>query len=246
MIRAYRSVRDVASAIAAASEMAMEAYRSARITDEPHITDRLLQAVEMTVNGGATAAHGALTYDHPPALRSPLAEDDASPYRPRGLLIWQAHTLRSGSRSAAHEKRFGADVLGVLTINTPAYRATKGFLAQAKRAEPGVPFSKSRWGGLIDQCDKMLAVTPDSFVMAYSKKWGVSFFSAQAVRSFSGRDLYELYDMSVRSFFERHIESFIGDRRLNAPNIHVLERLHLDEAPRASAHVLHLQASESE
>jgi hypothetical protein len=93
---------------------------------------------------------------------------------------------------------------------------------------------------------KMLAVTPDSFVMVYSKKWGVSFFSAQAVRSFSGRDLFQLYGMSVRSFFEKHIESFIGDGRLDAPSISVLERLHPDEDPRPSAHVLHLQASESE
>jgi hypothetical protein len=143
MIRDYRSVRKVASAIANAGEMAMEAHRTARVTDEPHITDRLMQAIEMTVNG----TDPVLGY------RLPL-EDQASPYRRRGGLIWQAHTLRSGSRSAAHEKRFGADVLGVLTINTPAYRATKGFLAQAKRAEPRVPFSKSRWDGLMGQCER--------------------------------------------------------------------------------------------
>ena len=179
MIRDYRSVREVASAIANAGEMAMEAYHSARVTDEPHITDRLMQAIEMTVNGT----------DPVPGYRL-LFEGAATPYRRYGGLIWQAHTLRSGSRSAAHEKRFGADVLGVLTINTPAYRATKGFLAQAKRAEPGVPLWKSRWDGLMGQCERMLAVTPDSFVMVYSKKWGISFFSAQAVRSFSGRDIF--------------------------------------------------------
>jgi hypothetical protein len=51
MIRDYCSVRELATAIANAGEMAMEAYRSARVTDEPHITDRLMQAIEMTVNG---------------------------------------------------------------------------------------------------------------------------------------------------------------------------------------------------
>jgi hypothetical protein len=235
MIRDYRSVREVASAIAVAGEMAMEAYRSARVTDEPHITDRLMQAIEITVNGT----------DPVPAIRFPLA-DGASSYRPRGTLIWQAHTLRSGSGSAAHEKRFGADVLGVLTINTPEYRVAKGFLAQAKRAEPGAALSKARWDGLMGQCEKMLTISPDSFVIAYSKRRGVKFFSAEAVRSFSGRDLFQLYNMGIRSFFERNIESFIGDRLLDAPNIGVLERLHLDEVLRPSAHVLHLQASERE
>jgi hypothetical protein len=123
MIRDYRSEREIASAIANAGEMAIEAYRSARVTDEPHITDQLMQAIEMTVNGT----------DPAPRYRLPL-KDEASSYRRLSGLIWQAHTLRSGSRSAAHEKRFGADVLGVLAINTPAYRATKGFLAQAKES----------------------------------------------------------------------------------------------------------------
>ena len=72
--------------------------------------------------------------------------------------------------------------------------------------------------------------------------------SAQAVAAFEGRDLFALYDIGVRSFFERHLQSFIGDRRLDRPEIETLERLEADEPEdeRPSEHVLHLAATEVE
>jgi hypothetical protein len=105
MIRDYRSVREVASAIANAGEMAMEAYCSARVADEPHITDRFMQAIEMTMNGGATAtlAFSLRAVDHLPAFRV-RAEDEVSRYRPHGPLIWQAHTVRSGPEMVYSKK----------------------------------------------------------------------------------------------------------------------------------------------
>ena len=211
----------------------MEGYRRHRFIDEPHITDRLMGAIETKING-MTRAHLAMPLPFGGGVRMPLQ--------------WQAMTLRAGPASAAHEQRFGADILGVLTIRTRDYRNPKGFLAQAKRAEPGASFNSREWRRLRRQCEKMLTVTPDAFVIAYSRSRGVRFFSAQAVSSFEGRDLFKLYDLSVRSFFERHLQSFIGDRRLDKPEIETLERLQADEPEdqRPSEHVLHLTATEME
>jgi hypothetical protein len=192
-----------------------------------------MAAIETKING-MTRAHLAMPLPFGRGLRMPLQ--------------WQAMTLRAGPASAAHEQRFGADILGVLTIGTRDYRNAKGFLAQAKRAEPGASFNHREWIRLRRQCEKMLAVSPDAFVIAYSRSKGVRFFSAQAVASFEGRDLFELYDIGVRSFFERHLQSFIGDRRLDKPEIETLERLQADEPEdeRPSEHVLHLTATEVE
>jgi hypothetical protein len=90
----------------------------------------------------------------------------------------------------------------------------------------------------------MLAVTPDAFVIAYSKRQGVRLFSALAARSLRERDLFQLYSMSPLAFFERHFQSFIGDKRLDQPDISVLERLHAEETEdvRPSSHVIKFTA----
>lgn len=226
MIQLYRSVRPVASAIAAAAETAIDAYCKGRVTDEPHITDRMMSAIENHVNG----------------ISSPAS---AAPGRGKKLK-WRAMTLRAGSGSAAQERLFGADVMGVLTISTSDFALSKGFLAQAKRAEPGEAFSRSEWERLQGQCEAMLAVTPDSFVLVYSKSNGARFFSAQAVRAYSGQDIFKLYNTGVRTFFERHITSFVGDPRLDCPHINTLERIQRDIDSRQPGYLLSLKAHEVE
>ncbi len=153
-------------------------------------------------------------------------------------------TLRAGSGSGAHEKRFGADILGVFAAELPNYNITKGFLAHAKRAEPSMNFSRHEWERLTEQCDRTLAVTSDAFVIAYSKRQGVRFFSALAARSLRERDRFQLYSMSPRALFERHFQSFIGDERLDRPDISVLQRLHAEETAdvRPSSHVIKFTA----
>jgi hypothetical protein len=247
MLREYRTVRAIASVIANAGEKAIDAYREARVTDEPHITDRLLGAIETAVAASPLARDYRLAAS-PDDLDSAKEDDSPAAAAPGRGLVWQAMTLRAGSGSAAHEKRHGADLLGVLTIETPEYRVAKGFLAQAKRAEPGIPFSVAEWKRLQEQCETMLQVTPDAFALIFSKERGARLVSAAAISAYSGRDVFDLYDLGLRSFFERHIESFIGDRRLGKPQIEVLDRLRA-QVPvdvRPSAHVLHLKASLSE
>ncbi len=229
MIRSYGAVQAVAKAIAEEATHVIDAYKKSRVVDEPHITDRFLGAIEARIR---TMRFGqAKSTGWGGGLFSPIA--------------WEAMTLRAGSGSAAHEKEFGADLLGVFSADIPNYKVTKGFLAQAKRAEPGRPFSHSEWQRLIDQCERMLSVTPEAFVIIYSKKMGIRFFSSIAVQGFNGRDIFEIYSLSSLEFFKRHFQCFIGDRRLDKPDIAVLKQLveGPDEESARSLHVLSVKAT---
>ena len=191
-----RVVRTVAQEIAEAADGAMDSYRSGEVTEEPHVTDRML---------GAIAER----------LRSKTI----------GGLVWNAKTLRAGRGIAGEEKRHGADFMGVLSVNIKDFSVKKGFLVQAKRAEPGVPFSQSDWKRMVGQCEAMLERTPDSFVAVYSKKKGIRFIPAIEVVASANIDLFAHYSRGITSFFELFLVCFIGDRRLHSADIKVLDAL---------------------
>ena len=118
----------------------MEGYRRHRFIDEPHITDRLMGAIETKITG-MTTAHLAMPLPFGGGLRTPLQ--------------WQAMTLRAGPGSAAHEQRFGADILGVLTIRTRDYRNPKGFSRRQNarsRAPPSTVGSGDGCAGNAKRC----------------------------------------------------------------------------------------------
>ena len=196
MLKNPRMVRKVSAAIGDAVDAAFEAYRHGRVNEEPAITDRILGGVEERVRS----------------------------LKLKGV-AWTARTLRTARGRAAEERRHGADLMGVLDIEVPGFSVKKGFLAQAKRAEPGQSFSSADWNRLQEQCETMLMRSPDSFVLVYSKARGVRFVSASAVLHLHSRDIFDLYDRSVASFFEAHIECFIGDRRLDSTDINVLDAM---------------------
>ena len=257
MLKDYRAITDVADLIVDAAELTVEAYRKGRITDEPNITDRFMNAIETKIQGLVTPLppherkryrrlRGRRTDGNDPATaRVGVVEQEmlAHTSSRQTQLRWEAATLRSSSGRAAEEKRYGADILGVLTIETAEFQTNKGFLAQAKRAEPGERFSSSEWQRLVGQCEKMLQCSRDAYVMVYSKKAGIRFFSGQAVSGFSGTDIFELYSLGVGDFFKRHLQSFIGDARLNQAHVSVLDAIHLSHA--SDHHVLHLSASDT-
>ena len=194
MLKKYRTVRKIAREIAGAADGAFNSYRDGSVVEEPHVTDRILGAVEERVRN----------------LRL-------------GGVLWTARTLRTGRGVAAEEKRHGADFMGVLDIKLDGYKTNKGFLVQAKRAEPDDRFSSRDWDRLRSQCETMLDRTPDSFVFIYSMLKGIRIFPANAVVELGERNIFDLYDRSVSSFFERHIQCFIGDRRLNSTKIDTLD-----------------------
>lgn len=191
-----RTVRAIAREISDAADGAFDDHISGDATDEPQVTDRILGAICDRIRG-----------------------------RRAGGLTWKARTLRTSRGRAAEERRHGADLMGVLDINISGYQVKKGFLAQAKRAEPGIPFSNNEWQRLVWQCKTMLSRTPDSFVWVYSKKRGIRVIPAVSVVGLASKKLFDLYDRSVTRFFEDHIECFIGDPRLNSTKIETLDAL---------------------
>lgn len=231
MIRRLHSVRAVARQISNAANGALEAYRNGRVEEEPQITDRIIGAIEDRI--GSRSIFSEFSPRESAFPDESVYSSDAT-YKditdtPSGRIVWSARTLRTGRGRAAEEKRHGADLMGVLDIDIPDYRVTKGFLAQAKRAEPGRKLSKNDWERLHDQCQVMLSRTPDSFVWVYSMERGVRIFPAISVVELDTQDIFDLYDRGVSSFFEYHLECFIGDQRLNSTDINTLDAL--DELP---------------
>ena len=227
MIRRLKSVRRIAREISDVADGALDSYREGRVEEEPQLTDRILEAIEGRIRSRQLVAYGErpLADEMPDPDRSlPLTKPRIAK-RPRSGIVWKARTLRTGRGVAAEEKRHGADLMGILDLALPDFRATKGFLAQAKRAEPGQRFSKRDWDRLRSQCEKMLSRTPASFVWVYSKSRGIRIFSANSVLGLESRCIFDLYSRGVSSFFENHIECFIGDRRLDSTNIETLDAL---------------------
>lgn len=202
-------VRKVSREISDAVDNAVKAFRDSRVQEEDKFTDRILGAIE----------------------------DRITNLHVEGI-TWQARTLRTRPAKGGYdgeEKRIGADFMGVLTLNTRSINVKKGFLVQAKIVEPNQPFKGMK--ELRDQCEKMISITPDSFVALYSKAFGVRFVPANAIIGRKGNgDLYDTYSRGVRSFFELHLQCFIGDTKLNDPNVERLEFLN-DQPIRVSLEI---------
>lgn len=130
---------------------------------------------------------------------------------------WRAKQFKTGRGSGAEEKRTGADFMGFLDLQVDQLTVQKGFLAQAKRVEPNQPISD--WDRAVEQLEKMLAISPASFLFAYSKAKGIKIFPAIEVVGLKSKDVFDLYDQTFRTFFENYLKCFIGDRQLTVPNI---------------------------
>ena len=244
MIRHLKEVRKIAREISDAADGALDAYRENRVVEEPQLTDRILGAIEFYVKNrlfGADSEDRLMEASRASDI-VPCEAEDGIVRQPRGGIVWEARTLRTGRGIAAEEKRHGADLMGILDLNLSGYCAKKGFLAQAKRAEPGRQFSNSDWNRLSLQCETMLLRTPASFVWIYSKSRGIRIFSANSVLGLESRDIFDLYSRSVSIFFENHIECFVGDRRLNSTDVQTLDAL----AELPIERILELTARQSE
>ena len=190
----------------------MNAYRHAVRGTAKHIADAIAITVE-SLREGEVEQEPAMTDRMLGAIVQSL-----SGYRGKGLR-WRAHTLTDRG-PGAKERVYGADFMGVLTISLPDFEVSKGFLAQAKLVRPD---RRINMGELRDQCEKMLELSPTSFVFLYGPN-GVRVVPALAVTS-SNEDPDKLYSRSAQRFFEEHFQCFIGDRRISAPNVAILDLL---------------------
>lgn len=186
----------VAGVVVDCCETTLDDFRNHIVEDEPNMTDRLFGSVSNALDGRAI-----------------------------GNLKWKARTLRTARGKAAEEKRHGADVLGVLEIDLSDYKVKKGFLLQAKIAEPGKPLSSGEWQRFQGQCQTMRRRTCEAFAVIYSRQKGVLFIPADTIMEIGRDQLFEVGSRSLFGFFKGHVKCEIGDRKLDAPTIEVLDRL---------------------
>jgi hypothetical protein len=198
MFKNEKLTKEVLAKIVKAEKKTLDAMTSTRVEHEPSITDRLLANIEYGLDGHEIAG-----------------------------VEWEAKTLTSIGKKS-QEVRHGADFVAVLNLNLPGYKVSKGFLAQAKRLEPGQNMSSHDYKDLIDQCNKMHNISPVSYVFIYSKQSGIRVVSAVDILSADTCNPLTLETWSLKEFFEAHIQCFIGDFRVNAANSYELEALAAD------------------
>lgn len=208
MIFRRHVLRDISRAVTAAGDRTLDDLRQHSASQEPHVTDRLAANIQNELDGRTL----------------------------RGIR-WKAKTLTDHGRNA-EENRFGADLLGVLTIDLVDYHVCKGFLAQAKLFQgPRLEQSPSQMDVLAKQCSKMLQFTPDSFVFLYSPR-AIKIVPASAVRAVSRLSFSELCSRSLGTFFKEYVESFIGDTRLRSPSLEDLRGAMREYECRVRLHIV--------
>ena len=194
MLKYYRIVRDAAKVVERAAIGAVDALNEGRIEQEPQFTDRMRGRIEQAMEG----------------------------YAEKGV-SWRAKTLTDrGAKS--QESLYGADFFGVVSIELPGLFVNKGFLAQAKLIRPGKKMKPTEYERMKEQCDKMLQLSPDSFIFLYSNK-EIRIVPAITILSCEPINPHDLYSRSIANFFENHFSCFIGDRKINCPSIEFLEAM---------------------
>lgn len=188
MLDYLRDANTVIERIEDAAKRTAQSFAERTVNQEPHFTDRLLSRIEDAVN--ATAGTRAR---------------------------WTARTLTDRG-PGAEESLVGADFHGSFEVFSGQLRVGKGFLAQAKMLAQSASLSASEHSRLQEQCERMLAHSPDAFVFLYSES-GVRVVSATVVNAASERTLDELGTKQIGEFFLDHFKCFIGDPRLRHPTI---------------------------
>jgi hypothetical protein len=195
MIRDFAIIRESAGRVARAANETLTALREGRIEQEPDFTSNMIGRIETAMDGFVVKG-----------------------------VKWTAKVLTDRGPNA-QERRFGADFVGVLEINLSEYSVKKGFLVQAKKIAPEQSMATTEFGRMREQCQQMLAVSPESYVFLYSHA-GIAVVPALTVVSLSHADNpHRLYSRSVSRFYEEHFECFVGDPKIYAPSIHVLDEI---------------------
>ncbi len=136
-------------------------------------------------------------------------------HRPKGSggVHWSSSILRHRRGTAAEEKRIGADMIIHVSLKSPIQTYSKAVLIQAKRQDPGSTMNVRARTELTKQCNKMLAVTPASFVFDYTTS-GMRCASATKIAGSSNPDLYSACSWTSYRFFLELFRCPVGD-----PNI---------------------------
>ncbi|HCL6876966.1 TPA: hypothetical protein N2R51_003797 [Escherichia coli] len=132
-----------------------------------------------------------------------------------GGVTWSSSILRHRKGVAAEEKKVGADMLLHVSISTPELTYSKGVLIQSKRVDEGIAMTAQGHKELLGQCDKMLNITPASFVFTYTKS-GMRCASATKIVGTSSRILNDSCNLTSYRFFLELFRCTIGDRNITS------------------------------
>lgn len=189
MFRNRFILKSVAALVNEAASRTLADLREGWIEQEPQFTERLITNLQERIDGKTIKG-----------------------------IRWKAKTLTDRSPQA-QESVFGADFLGVLTLDLQGLSVTKGFFAQAKLIRRRSKYASAKEFDLLKkQCGKMLSVTPDAFVFLYSKR-SIKIVPACSVVGTSGAHMKDLANRSIARFFVEYVECFIGDPKLEAPTL---------------------------
>ncbi len=142
--------------------------------------------------------------------------------RSYGEIRWSSSILRHRKGVAAQERSVGADMLIHVSLDTPDLKYSKGVLIQAKRVERDELMSAAEHKELIAQCDKMLAVSPASFVFDYARD-AMRCGSATRIAGTSTRALYASCNLTPYRFFLELFRCTIGDPRIQSSKFEDLQ-----------------------
>ncbi len=161
-----------ATRVGAAAKQTAQEYAEKNIPDEPSFTAVLATRIKDSLSGFS-----------------------------KGGVSWSAKILSSHGPNT-EESRFGADVLGALSLNLPGY-----------------------WKRMQAQCNTMLNFTSDSYVFIYSLNGvfvvpAISVAACQAVE-----DLHTLHPKNLSAFYKEHFMCFVGDRAIDSASPRVLDNL---------------------
>ncbi|WP_322889992.1 MULTISPECIES: hypothetical protein [unclassified Yoonia] len=162
-------------------------------------------------------------------------------------IVWQVETDEAGTGRGTFKARtlskvseepfFGADLIMVIDVAGAGYEVKKGFLAQAKRLEPGKYLSTDAYNDLRKQCGDMLNVTSASYVFLYSTT-GVTVVSANAVTAALNQDLWALPTYDLEILYYDFAICWIGDQRLRTTTRRSLKDLRASLDANAAIKVL--------
>jgi hypothetical protein len=182
------ATRDAARAAHDACSRAMRKYRDRRVWDEDDITGVLVGQLDATLDGQI------------------------------GGLDWDCSILRHRAGVAAEEKEYGADLLIHVKFETNTEKFSKGVLVQSKKMEPRTNMWGREHAELIDQCNRMLAITPAAFVFDYAQG-SMRCGSASRIRGSARVDLYHICGWTPYRFFLEFFRCPIGDPRITSGRV---------------------------
>ncbi|HUD48224.1 MAG TPA: hypothetical protein VMR33_15435 [Candidatus Baltobacteraceae bacterium] len=195
MLKYRRIIQDSARRIADAANRAVDDYIMADAENQAEFTGIMLGRIKTAMDGHSN----------------------------RGVR-WTAKTLTSHSPNA-RDNTVTADFLGVVEFELPEYRVKKGFLAQVRRIERGLPMAPHEWDRLADQCKQMLAITAESYVFVCARS-GIVVVPALAIASGTApRNPHDFYSRTALRFYEDHFECFVGDLEVSSADTATLQRL---------------------